>query len=243
MSVTAFAAIEHITAITAIQLVVATAPQQGVIPPGPIQQVLSLRSLQTVISGTTHQLLGGGGAKQQIVASSANNLKAIVELEIEPTRGITKGGIHIAVFVQKVVALNGKTNGIDAICNRIDQVAAHGLHIAAIVLDQVKTGFHPAFIITMEDEKIVVAVGLDPLTELAQITAADPTIQIHPGGLHSREDKPAEGIRGVQAASDLSGRGIRGQARVPAGGVDNAIQTRARGGRITELVIEPGGHL
>jgi hypothetical protein len=69
----------------------------------------------------------------------------------------------------------------------------------------VKTGFHPAFIIAMQYQKIVVAVGLDSLAELAQITAADPTIQIYIRCPHRLEDQLIETICRIEATSDLSG--------------------------------------
>ena len=72
-------------------------------------------------------------------------------------------------------------------------------------MDQVKAGFHPAFIIAMQDKKIVVAVGLDPMAELAQITAADPTIQIHIRCPHRLEDQPIQTIGRIKATPDLGG--------------------------------------
>ena len=101
--------------------------------------------------------------------------------------------------------MNGEANVVDAISNGIDQVVAQDLHIASIPLDQVKAGFFPVFIIAMQDQKIFVAVGLNPLAELVQITAADPTIQIHPGCFHSFEDQPIECIGRIEATPDLGG--------------------------------------
>ena len=101
--------------------------------------------------------------------------------------------------------MNGEANVVNAIGNSIDQGVAQSLHIAAIPLDQVKAGFHPAFIIAMQDKKIVVAIGLNPLAELVQITAADPTIQIHPRCIHRLEDQPIERIGRIETTPDLGG--------------------------------------
>ena len=149
-------------------------------------------------------MLSDFGATQQIIGASANDLSAIIEIEIQPTGNITESGVAIAIFIEKVVSLNGEANVVDAISNGIDQVGTQGLHSAAISLDLVKAGFDSAFIIAMQDKKVVVAVGLDPLAELAQITAADPTIEIHTCSVYRLEDQPIEPIGRIEATPDLS---------------------------------------
>ena len=52
-----------------------------------------------------------------------------------------------------------------------------------------KASFLATLVIAMQDKKIVVAVGLDPLAELAQIAAADPAIQIDPGGRYGIQNE------------------------------------------------------
>jgi len=57
----------------------------------------------------------------------------------------------------------------------------------------------------MQEKKVVVAVGLDPLAELAQITAADPTIEIHTRGVYCLENLPIQPIGRIEATPNLGG--------------------------------------
>ena len=149
----------------------------------------------------------------------------------------------IAIFIEEVVTLNGEADVIDAIGNGINQGIAHGLHVAAIALDEVKTGFDPAFIIAMISEKIGIAIALDPLAELPQITAADPAIFIYACCPHRLEDQLIQPIRRIQPATNLRGRGAISETGIPAGRIHNSIQAGAGCGGITKVIVEPIRHV
>ncbi len=157
--VIAFDVGDGVVARSAADVIVACAAEDGVVAILPIEGIVACFTIQNVVTGIGIDLvISTLYIKRFIVVQTVCRFSVIGTINyfafqiivVQPCREVGKSGVGVTVFVDDRFSLNFKSEMIDSVCYRIDQIITPERKVGTVILYKMKACFFSILIVAVK---------------------------------------------------------------------------------------------